>query len=343
MKKKSTTLTDIANELGIDVSTVSKALKNHPKISDTTKEQVSEVAKQLNYRPNAIATALVKGSSNLIGVMVPHTDESFFASAIRGIEEVAQQAGYNIVIFQSHDDQNSEVQNIETMYRTKVDGIIASHAMDTTDFNHYQDVIDQNIPLILFDRFDNSLDSDVVAIDDFKGAYKAVTHLIDQGCKRIAHISGKLGVHIYNERLRGYKQALKDNHIDFEEDLVFESDTSLEDGKRITTNLWEQPLKPDAIFAASDNPALGAHQVLKGKGVKIPGDVAIVGFSNEKFTSFVTPTITSVEQHSRKLGEIAAQIFLDQISEDREDDKKLPQKVILTPELIVRESSQKES
>ncbi|MDR8393797.1 LacI family transcriptional regulator [Aliifodinibius sp. S!AR15-10] len=342
MKKKNATLTDIANELDIDVSTVSKALKNHPNISETTKKKVSKVARQLNYRPNAIATALVKGSSNLIGVMVPHTDESFFASAIRGIEEIAQQAGYNIVIFQSHDDQNTEIKNLETMYRARVDGIIASHAMYTSDFSHYQDVIDQDIPLILFDRFDNSLDSDVVAVDDYKGAYKAVTHLIEQGCKKIVHISGNMGVHIYDERLRGYKQALKDNDINFEEDLVFESDTSIEDGQQLTTKLWDRSVKPDAIFAASDNPALGALQVLKAKGVKIPDDVAIVGFSNEKFTSYVTPTITSVEQHSRRLGEIAAQIFIDRISKDRqENDNKLPQKVILTPELIVRESSQR--
>jgi LacI family transcriptional regulator len=340
MGKKRVTLTDIANELDIDVSTVSKALKKHPKISDTTIKKVSKVARRLNYRPNDIATALVKGKSNLIGVMVPHTDENFFASAIRGIEEVAKKEGYHITIFQSNDDTNDEKSNIETMYRARVDGIIASHAMETHEFGHYQDILDQDIPLVLFDRFNDAIDSDVVAIDDFKGAYKAVSHLIDQGCSRITHIAGQLSVHIYKERYRGYKQALEDHGLSNDENLVVESDMSLEGGRKRTLTLLNNRKKPDAIFASNDYTALGAIQILQENNIDIPEEVAVVGFSNEAFTSYVTPTISSIEQHSRKMGKIAAQHLLDQISGSTESSNtKRPQrKANLRPERIVEES-----
>ncbi len=342
MKNKSTTLLDIANELDIDVSTVSKALKDHPKISDSTKEKVSKVAQKLNYHPNSIATALVKGSSNLIGVMVPHTDETFFSSAIRGIEEVAKEGGYRIIIFQSNDNIEDEINNINIMYQAKVDGILASHAMETDNFDHYQNIIDQGIPLILFDRFNEAIDSDVVAIDDYRGAYKAITHLIEQGCRKIIHLSGYQHVHIYNERRRGYKQALLDHDISFDKNLVLESNMSLEDGRELTSNFLKNSPPPDAIFASSDYTAMGAIQVLKENNIDIPEEVAVAGFSNETFSSYVTPGITSVEQHSRKMGEIAAQMFLDQVNKDSKFQTPVePRKAILNPELIVRESSQR--
>lgn len=345
MKKKSTTLLDIATELNLDVSTVSKALKNHPKISESTRKKVKEVARRLNYRPNSIATALVKGSSNIIGVMVPHTDEIFFSSVIRGIEEVAKKKGYRIIIFQSNDNRKDEINNIEIMYQARVDGILASHAMETENFEHYQNIIDQGIPLILFDRYNESVESDVVAIDDFKGAYKAVSHLIEQGCKKIVHISGYQHVHIYSERLRGYKQALLDHDIPFDEKQVFESDMSLSDGRRITSEYLAEFSPPDAIFSSSDYTAMGVIQVLKEQNIDIPGQVGVVGFSNEVFTSFVTPTITSIEQHSQNMGKIAARQLLDQIKGSKESGrvKALPQKTILTPELIIRDSSRKKN
>ena len=340
--KRSVTLSDIAKELDIDISTVSKALKNHPKISGETKARVKEAARKLNYFPNSIATALVKGQSNLIGVMVPHTDETFFASAIRGIDEVARVKGYRIIIFQSYDNVEDEASSIETMFRTKVDGIIASHAIKTSDFTHYQAVLDRGIPLVLFDRYTDEIDSDVVAVDDFKGAYKAVTHLIEQGCTSIAHISGFQSVHIFKERVRGYQKALADHGITYNEDLVFESDLSIENGRKITEQLISKGTLPEAIFCSSDRTALGAVQVLREHGIKIPEQVAIAGFSNEEFTSYITPSISSVEQHSREIGKIAAQHILTQIADSASETvKKLSQKTILPPELIIRESSQK--
>lgn len=342
MAKKSTTLLDIAKELEIDVSTVSKALKNHPKISDDTIKRVNRVANDLNYHPNNIAASLVRGKSNLLGVMVPHIDENFFASVIRGIEEVAKKNGYHIIIFQSNDNYEDEVKNIEIMYQAKVDGILASHAMGTKKFDHFQNIVDRGIPLILFDRFDESVDSDVVAINDFKGAYKAVTHLIKQGCQKIVHFSGYEHVYIYKERCRGYREALLDHDLLFDESMVFESDMSLESGRELTAKILKNNTIPDAIFAANDYTALGAIQVLKEHNIKIPEQVSVVGFSNESFTSFVSPTITSVEQYSRKMGNITAQLFVE-YTKDESDAKeiKIPKKTILSPKLIVRESSSK--
>lgn len=341
-KKKSPTLADIANELNIDVSTVSKALSDDPKISEQTKKKVRKIVSKLNYRPNHIATALVKGKSNLLGVMVPHTDENFFAGAIRGIEETAKKAGYQIIIFQSNDKTEDEIQNLSIMLEAKVVGILASHALQTSNFDHYQNVLDQGIPLILFDRFDDSVESEVVAIDDFKGAYNAVTHLINQGCKKIAHISGYQHVHIYKERLRGYTQALLDNDLPLDKTLIFESDMTLKNGCELAEKMLQSQPIPDAIFASNDYTALGAIQVLKEHNINIPEQVAVVGFSNEAFTTFVTPTISTVEQHSRKLGEKAVQLFINVINDETpEKIKDVPTKIIVTPELIVRESSLK--
>ncbi len=342
MRKKSATLTDIAKELDIDVSTVSKALKDHPKISDKTKEKVQEVARQLNYHPNNIATALVKGKSNLVGVMVPHTDENFFASAIRGIDEILKSQGYRIIIFQSYDNTEEEINNIDTMIQTKVDGVMASPAMATENFDHYQNILDEQIPLVIFDRITETVDSDVVAIDDFKGAYKAVTHLIEHDCKTIAHISGFQHVYIYQERLRGYKQALEDHQLPQKKDYIFESDLTLQNGREIMLNILKKDTLPDAIFCSNDNTALGAVQILKEEGIKIPEEVAVVGFSNEDFTSFVSPSITSIDQHSREMGKIAAQHFLQQITNQKNTTSRIiPKKTILPPELIIRDSSRK--
>ncbi len=335
--KKNTTLSDIADELDIDVSTVSKALNNHPKISSATKKRVAKAASRLNYQQNKIATALVKGSSNLIGVMVPQTDEFFFSSMIRGIEEVTKQNGYNIIILQSNDRYEDEVQNLDIMLQTKVDGILASHAMETQNFDHYQRILDQDVPLMLVDRFNESINTEVVAIDDFKGAYQAVDHLVEQGCQRIAHIAGKKHVHIYRERVRGYKQALADHNLPFDEQMVFESNLKLDEGRALAQKLLAADPRPDGIFAASDRIAMGILQELKKNGISVPSDVAVVGFSDEDFCSFVTPTITSINQHSRKMGQTAAKLLLEQLMNG--DAKKISQKTLLSPELIPRESS----
>lgn len=339
MKKRNVTIDDIANELNINISTVSRALKDHPKISDTTKKKVLKTAQQLGYSPNNIATALAKGQSNIVGVMVPSVDENFFASAIRGIEVMLKRNGYRVVISQSHDTVEDEKFCIETMLEARVDGVLASHAMQTTDFKHYRQVLDKGIPLILFDRFDESLDTHVVAIDDFKGAYQTTEHLIKQGCKKIGYVGGFNNVHIYMERFKGYQKALTDYGLEFNEDIVVECDMKREAGQEFAEKMIASSSLPDAVFATSDYSAVGVMQVLKEHGIKIPEQVAVAGFSNESFADFVTPSLTSTEQHSADMGRLAAKLFLEQVNS--ETVTMVSQKTILATELVIRESTQR--
>lgn len=337
--KKKTTIYDIAEELGVTASTVSRALNDHPKVKDSTKKLVLEKARTMNYQPNSIAAALRNGKSNTIGVIVPNMDRNFFASVVRGIEDVVSETGYNIIICQSHDSLEKERANINTLLEAQVDGILASFAKETTDFSHYEEVKKRDVSLILFDRINDSLNVGAVVIDDYLGAFKATEHLIEQGCKKIVHFSGPTNISIYKERRRGYEEALKKYDIPLEDDQIIYSDLKLEDGYSIGKKMLESGQLPDAIFSASDFSAVGAMEILKKEGVSIPEEVAIVGFSNEQFTSFVEPGLTSVDQHSTQMGTFTAKLFLD--SMDKKNSSQSPPKIVLNPDLIIRKSSQK--
>ncbi len=342
MKKKKTTIYDIAKHLDVTASTVSRALKNNSRISDATKLLVRETAKKLNYQPNNIAAALRKGKSNVVGIIIPMADRNFFASIIRGIEEIVNDAGYNVIICQSNDSTEKEISNIGTLLESQVDCIMASYAKSTTNFDHYKEIVDRDVPLILFDRLHESLESldvDAVVIDDYIGAYKATQHLIDQGCRRIAHFSGPEHVSIYKERKRGYEDALIQNNIGLDESLILESDLKLKAGKDLTETILQWNQLPDAIFSSSDYSAIGAMEVLKSNQVRVPEQVAIVGFSNESFTSFVEPSLSTVDQHSKKIGQYAANLFLDIMKKSKGEHTAT--KTVLSPELIIRKSSLK--
>jgi len=337
MNKGKTTIHDIAEKLNITASTVSRALKDHPRISDETKKAVLKVAQKLNYQPNHIAAALRNGKSNIIGIIVPTVDRSFFSSVIRGIEEIANTSQYNVMICQSYDIYKKEVATVEALLNARVDGIIASHAKETKDFSHFLKAKERGIPVILFDRYNNDLEVSQVVIDDYLGAYKATEHLIQQGCKRIAHFTSTLNISIFNERFRGYKEALINNGLKYDESLVIPSNLQAEDGRASMLQLLKLKETPDGIFSASALSVAGAMQVLKEKNIRVPDEVALVGFSNETFTMFTEPPITTVDQHSMRMGNAAAEIFLEEISSDRQ--KFIPQKIVLKPELIVRQSS----
>src|SRR6185369_1130614 len=339
MSKGKTTIHDIAEKLNITASTVSRALKDHPRISAETKKAVLKVAQKLNYQPNHIAAALRNGKSNILGIIVPTVDRSFFSSVIRGIEEIANASQYNVMICQSYDIYKKEVATVEALLNARVDGIIASHGKETKDFSHFLKAKERGIPVILFDRYNNDLEVSQVVIDDFLGAYKATEHLIQQGCKRIAHFTSTLNISIFNERLRGYREALVNNGLKYDESLVIPSNLQAEDGRSSMLQLLKLKEIPDGIFSASALSIAGAMQVLKEKNIKVPDDVALVGFSNEAFTMFTEPPITTVDQHSMRMGNAAAEIFLEEVSSDRL--KFIPQKIVLKPELIVRQSSVK--
>jgi LacI family transcriptional regulator len=344
-KKKKATISDIANRLNITPSTVSRALGNHPRISDKTKKAVFEMVEKLNYQPNSIATALRKGKSNIIGVIVPTSDRQFFASFIRGIEEIVRVEGYNLMICQTDDQFSKEKSGIDTLLNIQVDGIIASVAKETTDITHFEKIKNREVPLVLYDRVIESLDVNLVVSDDYKGAYNAVTHLIDQGCRRIAHFAGEQHIHIYKNRLNGYLQALKDHQIPVDEEIIIESDlikdtyNILKTGNEMGKKLLELPNPPDAIFSSSDFAAMGAIQYFKKKNIRIPNEIALVGYSNDFSAEVIEPSLTSLEQHTIQMGNYAAKLFLKQINNSNGNYS--PQKKLLIPELVIRESSQR--
>ncbi len=337
MGKGRTTIHDIARELNVTASTVSRALNNHPSIGSVTKQAVQEMAVKLNYRPNHLAAALRRGKSNIVGVMVPTADRSFFSTIVRGIEEIVYKAGYIVSICQANDSYQLEKSIIETLLRTQVDGIIASVAKGTTDFKHYQKILDNQVPLILYDRVAVGLDTSMVTIDDYHGALQATTHLIEQGCKNIVHFAGPQHMNIYKDRQRGYEDALQKHSLPTKAQNILENRSlDLEFGKKAAHQLLKYPERPDGIFSASDFSALGAMQVLKMKNIHIPQDIAIIGFSNEPFTTFVEPALTTVDQKTQDMGRFAAKLFLEQMKDVKGFTNR---RAVLSPQLIVRSSS----
>ena len=337
--KKKTTIKDIANVLGLTPSAVSKALNDHPRISEKTKVSVQQVARNLSYEPNHLASALRKGKSNLVGVIIPRANSTFFSAVLQSIESVLNKKGYNIIVSQSYESYDKECKNIDSLLFTQVDGIIASLANETKDFSHYKKIKRKGVPLVLFDRGDNEIGVDYIGIDDYKSSHMIVDHLVSQNCKRIAHIAGYSHTRIYQNRIQGYKDALASHQLPSDDLLLVESNLSIEDGRAIMEQFLAHDEIPDAVYAASDYAALGALQVLQERNLKVPEDIAIVGFSNEPFTSLVTPSITSVNQHSEEIGRLTAEAFLRRIEET--NTVPVLNKTILNPELVVRSSSQK--
>ncbi|WP_345003777.1 LacI family DNA-binding transcriptional regulator [Snuella lapsa] len=335
--KKRTTIKDIANVLDISPAAVSKALHGDSRISAKTIEAVKEVAKKLNYQPNHLASALRKGKSNLVGVIVPKTNSNFFSSVIQNIEEILNKEGYNIIITQSNESFKKECNNIDALLFTQVDGIIASMANETIDLDYYEKIKSYGIPLILFDRGENNLNVDYIGIDDYQSSHLIIEHLVGQGCKRIAHIGGFKHTRIYNNRIRGYVDAIKKHNLPLDDELLFESSLTIEDGREKMNQLLALKNRPDAVYVAGDYAALGALQVLKENRINIPKDIALVGFGNEPFTSMVSPTISSINQHSGEIGRQAALTFLERVK--MTPVKQTLNKIILNAELIVRDSS----
>lgn len=340
MKQKKATIHDIAKKLNITASTVSRALNHNPRISDATKKAVFKMAKDLNYQPNNLAAALRKGKSKLIGVVVPKINRAFFSSVIRGVEKVADTYGYKVIVTQSSETIEKEADVINALLNARVDGIFASLVgKKTDDFQHFENVTSKGIPLILFDRTTNDLKTSQVIIDDYQGAYAATEHLIKQGCKKIAHFTNLQRFNIYKERQRGYMEALNDYNLKYDPSLVCQGNMLLEDGRKHTENLLQTGKTFDAIFSASDYAAMGAMQVLKEKNIRIPEEVALIGFSNEPFTSFTDPPLSSINQHPIEMGQASAELFFDIINNDKK--KTVAQKTVLQPELIIRASSMK--
>ena len=337
--KKKVTIYDIAKKLNITGATVSRALNNNPNISQATKDLVLKMATEMNYEQNKLALALKSGKSNNVGVIVPRIDTNFFGSVIRGIEEELNPNGYHVIICQTNGNQLIESENIDALLNSQVDGILISTSSSET--HAFDRILTKNIPLIFFDRKKTMKNVSSVTINDYEGGYKATQHLIDTGCRKIAHFTGDINIEIFKDRFMGYQQALIDNGIEFLDEYVLETKSTLEDGKKAVKKLLKLENPPEAIFSASDFTALGAIQELKSKGVKIPQEFSVVGFSNEPFTKFMELSITTVNQFPVEMGKMTAKVFLEQVNS--KDKAKIEKKVVLDPELIIRKSTKQKT
>jgi LacI family transcriptional regulator len=336
MKPKKVTIHDIARKLNLTASTVSRALNDHPKISDATKQLVLQTSRELNYRPNTLAASLRKGKAKTIGLVVPRINRNFISNAIFGIEKVTNEFGYNLIICQSEESLEKEILNLKTLVNSRVDGILISISLQTNTSRHIKAIINDGIPLIQFDRYLPDIETGKVLNDNFQAAYDAVKHLINKGCKKIIHFGGPENISIYSERRNGYKQAMADSGIGIDDDLIYHKILLKEEGYCKAYEIFKSGNIPDAIFSASDYSALGALLAAKEIGIDIPGKLSIIGFANEPFTEFVTPSLTSLEQYGAEMGSTAARMLLNKIGENEKEF--YPDTIIIKPKLILRDS-----
>jgi len=335
MKSSQITIKDIARELGISPSTVSRALKDHPDISQETKRLVNELATKYNYKPNIIALSLRNQRSNVIGVIIPEIVHYFFSSVISGIEAVANEHGYSVMISQSVEDYNREVAACDTFLNSIIDGILVSVSKETSSYEHFQRFEDEGIPLVFFDRAVDEIQADKVIIDDFDGAYQATEHLIVQGRRKIVHFAGPQNRSVGLNRLNGYLKAMRDNGVVIDERLIVHCDT-FQTALVETQKLIDSGLKFDSIFAVNDFTAAGVMKVLLRNGYKIPGDIAVVGFGDDQTSLMVEPTLTTVNQPGYEMGKKAMEQLIRRITQTKPEP---PVTEILKTQLIVRESS----
>jgi len=337
MRSNQKTIKDIARKLNISPSTVSRALRNHPDISSRTKEQVISLAKELDYHPNSIAQSLQKRSTNTIGVIVPEIKYHFFSSVISGIEDVAYESGYIIMVCQSNESYERENINVRTLVSNRIAGLLISISQTTKNDEHFRILQRQGIPFVFFDRVCKNIETSKVVVDDHDGAFRAVEHLILSGYKRIAHLAGPRSISISQDRFQGYLSALKKYNIPFEDELVVYGGFNEEDGIMGFQRLLQLDKKPDAIFAVNDPVAIGAFMQIKECGFKIPDDFALVGFSDNPVASLIDPPLTTVAQPKYKIGRIAATLLLEQI--ENTTDQYKPKVEVLKTQLIIRKST----
>ncbi|MDT0648636.1 LacI family DNA-binding transcriptional regulator [Autumnicola edwardsiae] len=339
-RKKEVTIYDLAKELKYSPSTISRALNNHKSISQKTTKEIQKIAGQLGYRPNSIAASLRNNKSKTIGILIARINRPFIASLISGVEETARKAGYNVIISQSNDKYDNEITNAKALYDSRVSGLVVSLGMETKDTKHFKQFVDQNIPIVFVDRVPAEFNSYRVIIDNYTAGYRATQHLIDQGCKRIAHFAGAQHLNVYKLRKKGYLDALRENNLEVAEDLIIDLETmSFEEGSEATKTLLNLPQPPDGLFSSNDTAAVSAILTAKAKGIKIPEELAIIGFNDDPMASVVEPALSTVSHPAMKMGEISAKRILDHSSKKLASD--ISEITMLDTEIIVRSSSNK--
>lgn len=336
--KKPITIKDIAEKLNVSVATVSRAMRNSPEIKKETKLAVLQMAKEMDYHPNLLASSLSSKRSNIIGIVVPTINRYFWSNSIAGIENIAYEKGYKVMIFQSGESYEKEAAIVETLANSRVDGIIIAFSKETKTFAHIQHIIEREIPVVMYERTCESVQTSKIKTDDANGAKEMANHLISRGKKHIAYIGGPMALGVCRDRYKGFQTALEQASIPIREELVIAlDDFTFELAGDALETLWKRDPKPDAIFCFADILAIGVLHKAQKMGIKVPEELAIGGFGNDITGRFITPSITTMSQPSFEMGQMAAQIILDAVESD-EEIIKVEQRLTL-PTLIVREST----
>jgi LacI family transcriptional regulator len=333
---KEVTIYDVAKVLNVSPSTVSRGLKNHPHIRKETKKNIIAMAKEMGYQQNKFASNLRQKHTNTIGVVVPKLDSYFMATVISGIEKITAQNGYGLIISQSQESWKKEISCISTLFNSRVDGLLVSLAFDTKNLEHFNILLNKDIPVVFFDRVTDCNRCISIVIDNYKAGYEATSHLIEQGCKRIVHIGGNLLRNVYSERFRGYKQALTDNKIEFEQNLVVICDMSGQASTDAAKKILKMLSRPDGIFTSNDTTAVATMVELERAGVIIPDEIAVVGFNNDPISQVIRPNLTTVDYPARQIGEIAATSLINKLKNSESANFST---IILKHDLICRQSS----
>ncbi len=333
---KHITIKDVAKELNLAISTVSRALNDKYDIRKETRDLVLKTAHEMGYSPNPIARSLLKQCTNQIGVVIPEFINAFFPEVIIGIQEVFIKKGYQVLIMQSGESSITELENVKTLENNMVDGMIMSLSLETKNVDYYKEMIRHGFPLVFFNRVSNELETSKVLIDDYKWAFFATEHLIYQGYKKIFHFAGPAGLMFTQNRKNGFLAAHRKHKLTIDDSSIIEAGLLISDGERVMEKLINENNLPEAIFAVNDPTAIGAMKTLKKHGYKIPGDVALVGFTETKMAELIDPPLTSVTQPAHEIGRTAALLLLEQIESN---GIFVPQTVILNGRLNIRESS----
>lgn len=331
------TIKDLASNLGLSASTISRALHDHPGIKVETKKAVLSLANELGYEPNIVARNLKAKYSSQIGIIVPEIRHDFFSKAISGIEDVAYKEGFSVIISQSNENEERERINASSLYLHRVAGLIVSLSQTTHQFDHFVNLIDKGVKIVFFDRVYEGLDTYQVVIDDYQASYNSIKYLISKGYKSIVHLAGPQVLLNCKDRYQGYKDAIMDHGLPFDEHLVVFCGMHESDGINELNSLVKRGVKFDAVFAVNDPVAIGVSITLKSLGFKIPEEVAIIGFSNNPITGYVTPSITTVEQPAYEMGKKSAETLISLIKGEK--DVELQKRITLPTKLILRESA----
>ena len=334
---KDVTIYDIARKLNISPATVSRGLQDHPAISKKTKKRIFDMVEELGYRTNHYAKNLRQQQSMTIGVLVHELNSNFITSVLAGIEKVTTEAGYDLIIAHSSESFDKEKANAKNLFHKRVDGLIASLAFDTTDLEHFKPFTDKGVPVIFFDRVEQDGNNSVVVIDNAKCGYVATSHLADQGCKRIAHVTSSLKRNVYSQRYKGYRDALFDRDLPFDESLLIVGDLSEKAGIDAAHQIQKMKPRPDGVFVTNDFVAAVCMRTLKEQGIRIPQDIAFVGFNNDAIGKLIEPALTTINYPGIDMGEIAARNLVNHLK--GVSNIYQTNTVIVRSELVVRQSS----